>query len=312
MFLLAVIAVILCSIYLFKQYNANEKQYKSIIFNLLLIAISVPFIINQLYLWGNEKTLFYTDWDGSDALSFYGSFLAFCGTVILGAVAVYQNNKANQINDNILEISKQSERNVVLPYFSFNRYLARYEGDLFASSVAKLQKSSSETTEVEDTLKRIDIQIDEINFIISKDEINICTELDNKRKEKIQSEYNIKPSVDCVTVGLSNHNYQKFMVQNCGRGSAINLKCRLWKKGFENCPKNDVYSVPFTVPHSNKFDLGLYFDLSTTFSGNYTLELLYKDIYSNHYLQRVPIQIIEESNSIEMDTYQPQEIMQGQ
>lgn len=88
---------------------------------LFIVTLIVPFIINELYKVGGG---YITKWDAADVLSFYGSYLTFIGTVILGVVAIYQNKKAHQLNEELqklqqaqyismvsisnLEISKQS------------------------------------------------------------------------------------------------------------------------------------------------------------------------------------------------------------
>lgn len=88
---------------------------------LVIVTLIVPFIINESYKVGAG---YITKWGAADVLSFYGSYLTFIGTVILGAVAIYQNKKAHQLNEQLqklqqaqyismvsiskLEISKQS------------------------------------------------------------------------------------------------------------------------------------------------------------------------------------------------------------
>jgi hypothetical protein len=66
------------------------------------ILVSIPFIINWAYLKGanHENTAF----AASDILLFYGSCLAFLGTVSLGALALYQNYKIYSENKNSQKI----------------------------------------------------------------------------------------------------------------------------------------------------------------------------------------------------------------
>ena len=46
-----------------------------------------------------SKEIFVAEWNASDALSFYGSILGFAGTVVLGAVSIFQNRKLhNELN----------------------------------------------------------------------------------------------------------------------------------------------------------------------------------------------------------------------
>lgn len=66
-------------------------------------AVSIPFLINELY---KTNSGYKTLWEAKDVLSFYGSFLAFLGTVALGVLALWQNKKANDINKRLLEIEE--------------------------------------------------------------------------------------------------------------------------------------------------------------------------------------------------------------
>ena len=61
----------------------------------ILIVLLIPIVINESYKIGKG---YITIWGASDVLSFYGSFISFIGTVILGLVAVWQNNKAHKLN----------------------------------------------------------------------------------------------------------------------------------------------------------------------------------------------------------------------
>lgn len=65
-----------------------------------IIIILIPIIINVMYL-SNEGYL--TVWDGSDVLMFYGSVLSFTGTILLGGLALWQNERLNGINKKLTE-----------------------------------------------------------------------------------------------------------------------------------------------------------------------------------------------------------------
>lgn len=67
---------------------------------IFILFFGIPYVINQLY---GLNDGYYTLWDAPDVLSFYGSVLSFLGTVILGAIAVWQNKNANEINKKLLD-----------------------------------------------------------------------------------------------------------------------------------------------------------------------------------------------------------------
>lgn len=70
---------------------------------LLVITLGIAFLINESYRTG---TGYITLWEPADTLSFYGSYLSFIGTVILGLLAVYQNHKANILNQQMQKLQQ--------------------------------------------------------------------------------------------------------------------------------------------------------------------------------------------------------------
>ena len=61
-----------------------------------------------------------TTFTASDILTFYGSFLSFIGTVILGVVAAWQTKKAHYLNAKLLNLdSKRENEKLFEMYFSF-------------------------------------------------------------------------------------------------------------------------------------------------------------------------------------------------
>lgn len=99
---------------------------------ILVVALTIPILINELYKIGLKTDSGYvTLWEAKDALAFYGSFLSFVGTVALGMLALWQNQKfkiendkaqdrLEKMNKKILELddSKEKER-IFEKYFSY-------------------------------------------------------------------------------------------------------------------------------------------------------------------------------------------------
>lgn len=82
---------------------------------LFVASLVIPFIINELYKCGqNCNHAYITMWNAADVLSFFGDYLSFFGTIVLGAVAVFQTEKANEKTDDANTIAtdalKQAER----------------------------------------------------------------------------------------------------------------------------------------------------------------------------------------------------------
>lgn len=104
--------VLVTSLYiLLKKVTIKKKLYYIIIsFFLLLLILDIPFVINEIYL--NESG-YKTIWNAEDVLVFYGSFLAFLGTVSLGALALWQNKKANNLTERIINLEMQLKKPVL-------------------------------------------------------------------------------------------------------------------------------------------------------------------------------------------------------
>lgn len=64
------------------------------------LIVGVPLLINRCYI-SNDGYL--TVWGGEYVLQYFGAVLSFLGTVVLGAIAVWQNKNANEINKKLLD-----------------------------------------------------------------------------------------------------------------------------------------------------------------------------------------------------------------
>lgn len=103
------------------------KKHK-IIFSFICIAIlfmlfGVPFLINLLYKVDAAVDIFAAEWSAGEALSYYGAVLSFIGTVVLGALALYQNHIIKVEADKKSALVEEQERIENMPRF-FVRFLA--------------------------------------------------------------------------------------------------------------------------------------------------------------------------------------------
>lgn len=69
----------------------------------LVISVIVPFVINEIYKAGGG---YITLWEAKDVFAFYGSYLSFLGSLSLGAVAVFQNKRANDLTTQMQKIEQ--------------------------------------------------------------------------------------------------------------------------------------------------------------------------------------------------------------
>ena len=103
-----------CSMQKFKLeriWRLNEKMTKwwkdkkllliiGLMFLVFLFFICIPLIINEIYI---KDEGYITVWGGAEVLTFYGSVLSFIGTVFLGALTFWQNDKLHSINKSLTE-----------------------------------------------------------------------------------------------------------------------------------------------------------------------------------------------------------------
>ncbi len=85
---------------LFDLFKLNYKLYS--ITAMFLLLVFIPTCINFVYKFGMKYfILFYTNIKDTDMIGFYGDVLSFLGTVCLGALALWQNEKLNKENEKI-------------------------------------------------------------------------------------------------------------------------------------------------------------------------------------------------------------------
>lgn len=64
----------------------------------LIVALLFLIVLNWMFSVPAPYDFLAVEWDVEDALAFYGSYLSFLGTIVLGAVTVYQTNKAYKLS----------------------------------------------------------------------------------------------------------------------------------------------------------------------------------------------------------------------
>ncbi|MFR5073382.1 MAG: hypothetical protein ACLTDS_15200 [Bianqueaceae bacterium] len=83
---------------------------------IVIFLILIPCIILFLYFLGDHGLiLINTSLGVGDALGFYGTLLSFAGTIALGVLALYQNVKANQINERLLSLEEKRSTSFLIP-----------------------------------------------------------------------------------------------------------------------------------------------------------------------------------------------------
>lgn len=69
----------------------------------ITITLGIAIVINESY---KVEKGYITLWEPADTLAFYGSYLSFLGTVVLGIVAIYQNKKSQDLNEKLEKLQQ--------------------------------------------------------------------------------------------------------------------------------------------------------------------------------------------------------------
>lgn len=106
------------------MFDWMKNHKKLIAFITFMIIFGIPFIIHVLFKLHSNIDFFVAEWTAGELLSYYGSILAFLGTVILGALSLYQNQIIKQESDKRTTLLEQRERESNMPRFRINHVLS--------------------------------------------------------------------------------------------------------------------------------------------------------------------------------------------
>ncbi len=79
------------------------------------LLLSIPIIISECYIFGTKDTIIYTAFSAEDVLGFYGTMLSFLGMIALSILALWQNNRLNEINVRMQATQLRDRLGILLP-----------------------------------------------------------------------------------------------------------------------------------------------------------------------------------------------------
>ena len=137
------------------------KNHKKLIaFTIFMVIFGVPLIIHILFKLHPNVDFFVAEWTAGELLSYYGSILAFLGTVILGALSLYQNQIIKQESDKRTALLEQREHESNMP-----RLKLRYNG-----SQGNLQKMQLEIENISENIAN-DIILYDVKLLSANKEV---------------------------------------------------------------------------------------------------------------------------------------------
>lgn len=100
------------------------KTHKLVVFIIsLLIILGVPLVIHLLFKLHPSSDFFVAEWTAGEALGYYGSILSFIGTVVLGFLALYQNQVIKEESDKREAMLMKMEHEKDMPKFTATAHL---------------------------------------------------------------------------------------------------------------------------------------------------------------------------------------------
>ncbi len=101
----------------------NEKKDYTVIIIVCGIIVSLlavilgPIFIDEAFQKTASNKWLAVDWEAKDALNYYGTALAFLGTAVFSALALWQNHVIKTENDKYLELKDKREKEKNAPFF---------------------------------------------------------------------------------------------------------------------------------------------------------------------------------------------------
>lgn len=85
------------------EFFSWTKTNKLLLLGILFFIIIPIFIVHILFSIPACKEYWTAKWSPGDLLNYFGASLAFLGTIVLGSVSLYQNNKLHSINQGLMQ-----------------------------------------------------------------------------------------------------------------------------------------------------------------------------------------------------------------
>lgn len=120
-----------------------KKHWIYVLLLALVIVLGVPFGIHLLFKIHPRVAFFSAEWSAGDALTYYGSVLSFVGTVVLGALALYQNRLIKIEADKRAAILEEKEHEKNMPRFAVKSRGCRGNCSYFHFDIKNISDNSA-------------------------------------------------------------------------------------------------------------------------------------------------------------------------
>ncbi len=94
------------------------KQYKAALMAAIFVVFAgVPFLIHCLFKLDSRYDFFVAEWSAGEFLQYYGALLAFCSSVVLSLLALWQNEVIREESNKHTQLLEHMEIKSKMPLF---------------------------------------------------------------------------------------------------------------------------------------------------------------------------------------------------
>lgn len=116
---------------MWKWLKKHKVAFAVICILVVFALIGVPLLINILFKVNTGISVLQAEWSAGDMLGYYGAVLSFLGTVVLGALALYQNHIIKEEADTKTELLEQRQRIENMPKFRMgHQFSSGFAGEI--------------------------------------------------------------------------------------------------------------------------------------------------------------------------------------
>lgn len=257
-----------------------KKYWKSLLIFFVIAIIIIPFLIHICFKINMPIKFLQAEWGAGDVLSFYGVLVGSVATV-WGVYLSIQYSRSNYQED---------VKNRVLPFIALTTLKARSNFNPF--DITNIKKPISDHKAYEE------YKVEKIYYVIEKGKITPKSGLTQAQEEKLKQggwhwETNDSGLTQLVCLNLVT---LPFELENVGNGAANRFRIGLNAQDTEE--ETWQYTTPMPLKVGETLYVHIYCENGVDSKGNYILDLVYEDIYSNKYRQRYGIVIDNPNDTV--------------
>lgn len=127
-----------------------KRNRNKIIIVVTIALMGVPFLIHCLFKIDGGDSFWSAEWTSGDVLSFYGSVLSFCATVILSILALWQNEIIREESNKHTQLLEEMEKSKSCPFFTANCLSEKISHSDISIEIKNITENIAQNIEIEE------------------------------------------------------------------------------------------------------------------------------------------------------------------